>query len=675
MSRHFRYVFPYPKPLFCCLLGAHGLLPVAALADEAVETLPPVQVTAQAAAPPSGLTMDGQDLRRRQLDTLGDVAERQANMSVSAYTRSNPVVLIRGLGIDADESDSVGIPVTLDGVPLNGLALGQLFDLGQARVLKGPQTLYGPNGMGGLVMLRSRDPGGVAGGSLDIELGNDGRQRLTASGDLPLDGGTFLRLAAGAENSDGPTRNTVLPDGDTAWWRNRFAHLKLLREDAAGGEWRLSLFHSDARGGNDYLAPSQLAARHQSAAGDSGVDDTAYTLASLEYRRELDDGVRLSATVGASRHDWRYWLPQSLFHARTGYDMSGWQWNGDFRLSGARGAADWMLGAFVSQSGKDAPYLFDSGPYFSSSSQADIHAAQYALYGELGWRVAPRWRLAPGMRLQYDDQRMDWRGGTAGLYAPDPGIASTKASVGRGAALPRLTLEYGADDGRSGWLTLARGYESPGFNKYALSADAAGQAYLPATATHVELGYKLSGADDGWEVGAVGFLTRLRDMQAVTSDSHGANVTVNVPRAHSRGIELNGAWRPWRVLRLSAAAGWIDARYDEYRVNGVDYGGRQFAATPKRSGRLAADWQPAESWELGVSLTHSASSALYPDSQVVSPAHNLVDAHLDWHGRKWRAGLYGKNLGNAVYYTRAVSGGYVVAGAPRGYGIRMGVDF
>lgn len=670
---------PRSASWLCCLLGTSGLLPVSALANPVVETLPAVQVTApvgrsQSAALSSETSLDGQELALRQLDTLGDVAERQPNMNISTYTRSSPVLLIRGLGLDADESDSVSIPVMLDGVPLNGLVLNQLFDLEQVRLLKGPQTLYGPNGMGGLVILHSRDPGKTAGGSIDMELGSQARRKLTLSGDLPVNENTFLRLAAGAENSDGSTRNTVVPGGNTAGWRNRFAHLKLLREVAAGEEWRFSLFRSDSRGGNDYFATEQLAARHESNANESGVDDTAFTLASLEYRRELQSGTRLSVTVGANQHDWHYWLPQSLFQARTGFDLKGWQWNGDVRLNGGQGATDWTLGAFVAQSGKDAPYLFDSSPYFSSRSQADIRAAQYALYGELGWRFAPNWRVAPGLRLQYDNQSMNWSSITSGLYAPASGTSSSKSDISHGVALPRMTLEYTANDGQSAWLTLARGYESPGFNKYG-SAGTAEQPYLPATANHLELGYKRRGADNGWEVGVVGFATQLRDMQAVTTDSHGATITANVPRAHSRGIELTGSWRPLNSLKLSASAGWVDARYDDYHVNGVDYGGKFFSTTPKRTGRLAVVWQPMEQWELGTSLSHSSSSALYPNSQVISPAHNLVDAHLNWRGRHWRAGIYGKNLGDAVYYTRAVSSGAVVVGTPRSYGIKVGVDF
>src|SRR5690606_22088317 len=146
-----------------------------------------------------------------------------------------------------DEADSTNIPVVLDGVPVSGLSIGQLFDLEQVQVLRGPQILEGPNGLGGLIRLRSRDPGETAEGNVSLEYGSHNRRRATISGDIPLSERTGLRIAVGAEQSDGETKNATLDRDDTAGWKSTQAKLKLLHKDDAGGEWRLGLYHMNSR--------------------------------------------------------------------------------------------------------------------------------------------------------------------------------------------------------------------------------------------------------------------------------------------------------------------------------------------------------------------------------------------------------------------------------------------
>src|SRR5690606_31312733 len=119
--------------------------------------------------PASVSIIKGKTLEAQHLDTLGQIAHRQPNMHLTSYTHANPIITIRGLGIHADEADSTNIPVVLDGVPVSGLAVGQLFDLDQVQVLRGPQILEGPNGLGGLIRLRSRDPGETAEGNVSLE--------------------------------------------------------------------------------------------------------------------------------------------------------------------------------------------------------------------------------------------------------------------------------------------------------------------------------------------------------------------------------------------------------------------------------------------------------------------------------------------------------------------------
>ncbi|MCA8093723.1 TonB-dependent receptor [Burkholderia anthina] len=634
--------------------------------------------------PASVSTIDGDTLEASHLDTLGQIAERLPNVYMTSYTQTTPIMTIRGLGIDADESDSTAIPVLVDGVPLFGLAVGQLFDLDQVQVLRGPQSLYAQNAFGGLVNLRSRDPGNKLAGSVMFDYASYGRARTTVSGDVPLTDRTALRIAVGAEHGDGYTENTSLNRDNTAGWNSTFAHLKLLHRDDAGGVWRFGLFSTRSRGGNDYFAPPDLAGRHQSNATDTGTNDVEYTLLSANYDREFGNGTKLAVTLGASRMQWDYWLPTSLFGARNGYDMVTRQLSGDVKLSGKQGRLDWMIGLSDQLTKRDAPYLFDMGAAYLSSTAATLRGNSVATYGEVGWRIAPAWRIAAGMRVQYDRQTLDWRSTQGGMFDADgDGIPDTPfnsvstvdgASVNHVAALPRLTLEFEPNAQHYGWITLARGYLSPGFNTYAISADKAGQPYGAANSSYIELGYRLRGADDAWELGATLFDAYMHDQQ-ITSSLNGQTVTSNAPRSHTRGAELSGRWRPVRQFEFNAFVGLVDAKYDDYTAGGVDYSGRQFASTPRQSFGLGMTWRPDGHWDLGVNVARQGATNLAPTSTIGNDPYLLVDAHATYRVRRYNIGVYGQNLANAHYYTRALSNGIVVAGNPRVVGVRVGMDF
>lgn len=673
------------------------LLPAAqvmAQADHqpAVIPLPALAVTASKQGtttfdtPASASVVDERTLDEGRLQGLGEIAQRQPNVYLTGFTGSTPQLTIRGLGFSDDESDSASTSVLVDGVPVYGLVLGTLFDLEQVEILRGPQsTLYGQNSMGGLVALRSKDPGFVHGGQAEVDYGTGNRRRLTMSGDLPLSDRTALRVTLGGEDADGFIDNRRLGSDDTAGWSSRFGRVKLLHKDEAGGEWRLGIHRLRSRGGNDFFATEALARDHDSTANEGGTNAIAYTLVTGDYRRRFAGGTELVVTLGGSDMDWNYWLPTSIFGGKSGFDMAGRQYSGEARLSGKEGRFDWLAGVFASHSRRTSPYLFDLGPVYSSATTAKVTGDTAAVFGEAGWRFLPAWRAAAALRLEHNRRRMDWTVAQGGMFDSNGDGMSDMAFASRTAldglktrdtvALPRVTLEYQPNDRHFGYLTLARGYKASGFNLYATDPAAAGAAYDPEYGNHVEIGYRLRDGKGVWEVGASLFHTALRDQQVVVIDAGGQSMTTNAGKSHSQGVELTAALRPFEQLQLRGFAAFVEAEYDRYVKGGVDYAGVQFANTPRHSFGLSADWTPTDKWSAGLAVTRQGSSNLYPNSAARNRAYTLVDAHVSYSRDAWTLGVYGKNLGDAEYFTRGMSNGFVVAGAPRTVGVRAAARF
>jgi len=667
--------------LLGCLSTASWAQPVQSVDDPIV--LSPVTVTATKQGttdfdtPASVSVIDGSSIERENLQHLNDVAQQLPNVYLADFVGGPATIVIRGMGYGDEESDVASIGVQIDGVPLPLTSIaGNLFDLEQIEVLRGPQSLlHGQGNIGGLVAMRSRDPGFVFGGAAQADVGTHARHRLAVGLDVPLAEQTAIRIAAGRDESEGHIKNVTLGRKDTSGWGSNFARLKLLHHDASGGELRLGLHHLNRNGRNDFFLRKDNIRNRQSVEGDTGTHDITYSLFSGEYTRPLDERTRLTVATGASRSEWSYWTPTTLFGAINGYDMTIKSYHAETRVQRQASAAspfDWMAGVHLARKDMDRPYLYDFVPFFRSQTSSQVDGKTLAAFGEAGWHFAPRWRVAGGLRLTHDNRKLAWRSDQNGF------IDSLNHKVSNNVWLPQLSLEYRPDAQQFAWLRVSRGYKEAGFNVYATQAVAAGDPYRPEYANQIELGYRVKDASDRWQLGAVAFYTRLRDQQVIVEGLGGATMTDNAGRSHTQGFELDAALRPVRSVQLRGHLGYVKAVYDRYVRGTTDYSGQQFAATPRISSGASLNWQPAEHWELGVSVRHFGKVYLQTNRQR-DDAYTLVDAHLSWDYKNWTIGLYGKNLTDTKYLTRSLNdgmgGSVVVAGAPRTVGLRVAYEF
>jgi len=615
--------------------------------------------------------IDGSAVEKGRIEHLGDLAKQAANVYLADMTRGAPHLIIRGMGFSDDESDGISNHILIDGVQVYSHALGQLFDLERMDIRRGAQ-LTGSGSGGGVVELITRDPAMTFGGTAQVDYGTGHRRRATAALDVPLAQRTAVRLSAGIDKADGYVKNIVLNRNDTAGWDARFARLKLLHQDESGGQWRLGLHHVDSEGGNDFYVPVEYARKHQSNNTEAGRNDTGYTLVTGEYHGQLAGGQELLVRLGAHRSRWSYWNPVSVYGAISGQDIRNRSASLEAQLRGGDGRLDWQIGSYLTWQKRHAPYTFDMTPFFKSATSADIRGTTAAAFGELGYHIAQHWRLAGGLRLEHNRREMDWRIDT--LSGRDAAHARTSNT----ALLPRVTLEHRPQGGtleRFGWLTLGRGYKGPGFNHYSSDGDAARSAYRPESNHFIELGQRWQAADASWSFGAAAFQYWLHQHQVIELRYDGNSTTSNARRTHVRGLELHASVRPVSSLQLSAFAGVIDARYDDFLnpVDGVDYTGERLPQTPKHAFGLGIAWQSNAYWETDISARRQG-AALFTGNNRRNPAYTLVDASINYRIDAWTVGLYGKNLLDKVYYSSSHIH-IAVPAAPRTIGLRAALDF
>ena len=152
---------------------------------------------------------------------IWDIAAHSPNVDIkTAYGNSNPVITIRGVGInDVNSNNNPSVGVYVDEVYLGSSSmLGfPIFDMDRIDVLKGPQgTLYGRNTTSGAINFSTTRPSFYNNTfNLDLSKGNYAAMDLSGAWNRILINDKFaMRLAFYRKHSEGHIDNTGLRDGD-----------------------------------------------------------------------------------------------------------------------------------------------------------------------------------------------------------------------------------------------------------------------------------------------------------------------------------------------------------------------------------------------------------------------------------------------------------------------------
>lgn len=167
---------------------------------------------------PISITVYNQEaLTTRNIVSPADLATYTPSLTVNQrYGPEKSSFVIRGFTQESNTSPSVGVyfadvvaPRAQAGTSSgNGSAAGQLFDLQNVQVLKGPQgTLFGRNTTGGAVLLTPRKPTGDLEGYVEASTGNFDMWRLQAVLNVPLAETFKIRLGFDRNKRDGYMRN------------------------------------------------------------------------------------------------------------------------------------------------------------------------------------------------------------------------------------------------------------------------------------------------------------------------------------------------------------------------------------------------------------------------------------------------------------------------------------
>lgn len=612
--------------------------------------------------------------------TIDDVVGQIANVHVINLGGHFCLPVIRGI---SGLSDQTPASLVIDGINPRGLGMDGILDAAQVEVLRGPQgTLYGHNTIPGVIAITTREPGLHWNGWGQVEAGSYRTASAAAAAGGPLSDTLGLRVAVRGSRSDGTRTNITTNDDRAAASTYTQGQGKLVW--AVGDGWKVQLTGMAVRDRTtgDQFAPLDLAARHETQNSEAGEFSAEVAAGGLTISRTTDERT-LTAITGASRTHDVFDLdidftptPGSTLHKETVRR----QLSQEVRYSGGSGLRSWLVGLYAGgeRQAVDAPMVLAPNPQLPPGLQVARGGEQtdsdLAAFGQAGLPLGPGWTLTLGLRLDYDRQAVEY------TYRDNltPGF-DYSGSRSDTAALPKAALSYAWSDDALTWLSVAEGSTPGGYNLTPASLTEIEGGYDPETAWSYEFGQRIAALDRRLRWSFAASLTDYRDKQVTVLLPPTTYLIRNAARARITAIETDLAAEVASGVDVLAGIGALKPLFTDYDSGAGDLSGNHLPMAPSYDGYLGLQWRAECGLFVRGDLT--AIGSYYADDQntIEQDAYRQLGARIGYETADWSLSVWGRNLNDAVYWTRgsvSQSGQKVaVSGDPRTVGVTGDVRF
>ncbi len=628
----------------------------------------------------------------------------------------NAMPTIRGVGTRSfSPGDSSPIALYVDGVymPAMGDGIFEFGDVERIEVLKGPQgTLFGRNATGGAINVITRMPSDHPELDADIGYGSYGRvlgsvyatdevaKDLKANifANFDQDQGFLKNLATGKDVPDmrdwsirGKLEFTPTPmldfilEGDYSSDNMPATYMSELysgtNRDQVGhpGSVTTGAF------GESYSFVNPVALDIQAGVSlTSKLNFDNWGLTSITAEREtISKGLLDTSDIS---------IPLSNEYLRTTNNTFTQELlassSGDKRLN-------WVAGLFFmdDDAKRNPQYSTTSVGSNITTVFADERTQALAPYGEVNFKVTPKFVLIFGARYSYEYKHLDNSSSTGTclvIFCTTPKIDTSKEWSSFNY---RVTAQYIVSPELNFYATNSTGFKSGAYNSTAFSAVPAGPEDLVA----YELGMK---AQRRWlSVNMDGFYYIDKGIQVSGSVNPTTGLSLplqNAAEAREYGVEFTTSAAMSDSWSADVGLTWLHARYTAYPgaavylPNPVASGGGNVLATINATG-LPTYRSPDWSGNVDLNYRHplfngrfaaqvgvyaTSSYAFEPSDHVVNPAYATLHLQASWttpDGR-YTITVWGDNVTNAHYYSSgnaSVVDYSAVWAMPATYGVKV----
>ena len=531
---------------------------------------------------------------------------------------------------------SVGF--VLDDIDLSGLGMaGILHDIEQVEVFKGPQSsVYGPNTMAGLIMLRSTTPQDSFESNLTATYGSDNHYRLGLVSNVKIIRGLSLRVSGLKNYSDGFRENVSKNTTNSNKRDELLLRTKLKYQPNEKLVLVGTVMIANLDNGYDAWAPDNNQ-DFTTYSNDQGQDSQKSTAFSLRANLVLSNRVTLTSITSFSETDLTHsydgdWADDTYWYDNHNFDPEVEGWSYEFFDSNEKNRTSLTqelrasIGSFIiggyykhlKEQDNASGYLF-SGLVTEGTGVYDFNVlagyAQYAYYFSSVLRLIGNFR--------YETNKIIYNGTYLGYDAALPPVEFDLEHSMLGF---KGALQYQDDQFTSYYLSFAQGYKSGGVNQQPFLGKK-NRPFKPEYIQNMELGFKRM--MDNYSDRLTVFIGNRRDQQVSVSSQQVSGdpnsfyyFTSNAGSGRLGGLEWDHDHVITSNVRLTASLGYLDTKVEEfsYQMDSttIGIGGNRAAAmAPKLTGSFGFDWRDKSGLFARTDLT-------YKDNYYFSDSHNQI---------------------------------------------------
>ena len=634
--------------------------------------------------------VDKATIDRQRITDFADVARLTPGLVFTPLSRQESYPSIRGttMGNGAAGAD-LGVSVFIDDVPTTGVGDNNpdLFDLQSIEVLRGPQgTLFGRNVTGGAIVVHTLAPSFTPQVKAQATYGNYNLAEFRGYLTGPIIDDTLAgKIAVEYRRQDGYLYDPYLHDhllstnlggarAQVLWTPN--SNLKVLlgadyNIDASPykvqqlvGNFQPSLFPTLYYGPSDANQGIQSKGDARTGGALARIDYTTPVgvLTSISGFRSVDDHVTFSTSADPANQFIQHAIEQdSQFTQELRLASPG-----DQRLT-------WVAGLFFLNAERHNQQNFDINvvpgtvisfvpPYsalnFTSNNDQHITVDSFAGFGEANYAFTPKLKLTLGAR--YTIERKSGHSEVTDTSGLSPDLVSGPYAHTWSAFTPKATLSFQPNAHILGYLTVANGFKSGGYDTSATSVEGLRTPFQPEKVWSYEAGIKVSAFDNRLVVNAAGYYADYTNLQVNAFNQQLLQyVTANAGVARVPGVELEVFANPLHWLTLNSSYSYIGANYTRY-IGTADFSGHQIPFDPKNQFHFGGEIHfvaqalAGGTVRIGGDVTYQ-SRLYFDDANDEQPfildhtaIDGLVNLHATWTSadEAWEVSLWGKNVTN-----------------------------
>ena len=656
------------------------------------------------------------DIRESAADHFQTLIDKIPNLNWAGGTSRPRYFQIRGIGERShyfgEGAPNFSVGYVMDDMDLSGLGmLGQLYDLDQIEIFKGPQSsVYGANALAGLIALRSTNPTDKFNLKSSLGVGTDNLQSGNAALNLSLMPGLNLRFTGSYNYSDGFRENVSLKITDSNKRQEAFSRMKLRYTPSDNIDVLATVIYSQMSNGYDAWAPDNNP-DFKTYSNDKGEDSQRTYGYSLRANFEASENMNITSITSFTETDLVHSYDGDWADSAYYSKIHGWNYTNlgvdyysiysvhrneknranltqEVRMS----AGPIILGGYYKHL-KEHDIAFDnSGWLIGGATDGNSHYNFQATagYAQYGLDLSSSLKLKANIR--YENNSIIYDGSSQGLDANWEKISlpSINFDIDHSMLGYRASLHSLMDEFTSVYGSLAQGYKSGGVNQQPYLSNES-RPYEPEFIRNYEIGLKRS--SDKFQSQLSAFYSQRKDQQVSISsqqDKENPNsflfYTGNAGSGTIQGFELENEYQFLPSVKMNANLGYLDTWVDKFTFQANSEtegtgGNRDAAMSPKITGSIGFNYNN----ESGIFASTQMS---YKDEYYFSDSHNqksesysIMNLTLGKSFGKTTATLWIRNALDEHYTTRGFYFGLIPPnypdqlwksyGDPRQFGIKL----